>query len=129
MITPKSLNLAQRPDLVPFLAVALFGLLGLIGWWTGQVSWVQPRPYDVPLTGNTAFCLLLLGTAPVAALLDYRKIARALGVVAGIVGLLSVISALLESGLGIEDMLVHHAALIEGASVGRMPTALALIVL
>ncbi len=129
MPTLKSLNLAQRLDLVPFLAVALFGIGELVGWWTGQVNWVQPRPYDVPIGGNTAFALLLLGAAPVLSVLDYRKLAQALALVAGVIGSLSLIDALFGLGLGIDDVLVRHQTLIEGAGIGRMPTAVAGVVL
>ncbi|HET7537874.1 MAG TPA: hypothetical protein VFJ90_15550, partial [Candidatus Didemnitutus sp.] len=119
------LPLARRPDLVPFLLVASFGLLELLGWWTGQVNWVQPRPYDVPIAGNTALCLLLLGLAPAAAIFGYRRTAQVFVAVAGLVGLVSFVDDLFDLQPGLDNLLVRHEALIEGPTVGRIPTALA----
>ncbi|MBI2517430.1 MAG: response regulator [Opitutae bacterium] len=111
--------------LLPFLAVAGYGLFILIGWWGGQVSWVQPRSYDVPLSANAALCLLLLGLAPLAVALGQSRVGVALALLAAAIGCLSATQGLTGVEMGLDNLLVRHQALVAGAHVARIPTVLA----
>ena len=113
--------------LLPSAGIFLYGLFVLIGWWTHQERWVQPRPNDVPLCANFALCLVLLGAAPLALALRQARVAA---VLAGLVALLGA-ATLLESALpfdpGLDNLLIDHRALNEDALVARMPPALAVL--
>jgi PAS domain S-box-containing protein len=117
----------QYAHLLPFLVAAGYGLFILIGWWSGQVSWVQPRSYDVPLSANAALSLLLLGAAPLAIGLRQLRLGAALALLAAAIGCLTATQGLTGVEVGLDNLLVRHEALVAGTQVGRIPTALALV--
>ncbi|MBI2511490.1 MAG: response regulator [Opitutae bacterium] len=121
-----STTLLRNLHLLPFMAVAVLGGLVLAGWWTEHASWVQPRAYDVPLPANAAFCFLALGVTPLLfALLPGRRYSSVPAVIAMLLALLALLSAELHWWPSIENLLVRHDRLIEGAGIGRVPTLLA----
>ena len=121
--------LSRHAILLPFVFVAGFGLFVLIGWWGGQATWVQPRPHDVPLPANAALCLFLIGLCVTAAHFEFRRLALAVVFLVLTISGVALIDSLLHARLGLDDLLVSHGTVVEGASVGRIPSALAAIFL
>jgi len=113
--------------LVPFGLLAVGGLMILLGWWTGQVSWVQPRSYDAPLSANAAACLVLIGLSQIGAGLRWRRTGIFLGTIASFIGLATLLQETLGVDFGIDQLLVRHEALVAGAGIARMPVVLALL--
>jgi len=111
--------------LVPFAALALFGLVVLAGWWSGTVSLVQPRSYDAALPANAAACFLLIGLAPVLFALGWKRTGLALGFAAGLLGLATMLQDPFGVDFGLDQLLVRHETLVVGPHVARMPAALA----
>ncbi|HLP24743.1 MAG TPA: hypothetical protein VK477_03620, partial [Acidobacteriota bacterium] len=121
-----STTLLRNLHLLPFFAVAVLGALALVGWWTGQVNWVQPRAYDVPLPANAAFCFLALGLTPLlCTLLPGRRFSAAPAFAATMLAVVALLSAQLHWWPGVADLLVRHDRLIEGSTIGRIPTLMA----
>ena len=117
----------RNVHLLPFLAVASFSLFVLLGWWSGQVAWVQPRANDAPLVANAAFSLLMLGVVPLLLALHLRKTARAVALCGALFGWLNVIETLTGLRFHLDNLLVKHENLIAGNAVGHMPVCLGLI--
>jgi PAS domain S-box-containing protein len=118
---------APLAHLLPFAAVAVFGLVTLTGWWLQQPSWVQPRPYDPPLPANAALGFLLLGVGPLVAALGFRRTASALALLAAVLGMVSFSRDAFGSGLDWDDLLVRHERLIAGLHVGQVNAGVALV--
>ncbi|RXK55770.1 response regulator [Oleiharenicola lentus] len=112
--------------LLPFFLLAGGGLLVLTGWWTGRVSWVQPRSYDAPLPANAAACLTLIGTAALCLALHWRRTGLTLAFGASLLSLATLLQHPLGIDFGLDDALADHARLIAGPDVDRMPAGLAL---
>src|SRR5690242_960140 len=110
--------------LTPFAALAIYGLLGLWGWWTGRPGLVQPRSYDAALPANACACLVLIGLAPGALAFGWRRTGLAFGLLASVVAWATLIQSPLKLDLGIDDLLVNHETVIAGPNVARMPAAL-----
>ena len=111
--------------LAPFAVLVLYGLLVLTGWWSGNVTWVQPRSYDAPLPANAAACLVLIGLAPVLFALNWKRTGLALGLTASLVGLATLLQTPLGLDFGLDELLARHETLVAGPHVARMPAALA----
>jgi PAS domain S-box-containing protein len=117
---------ARYGHLIPFALVALGGLVGLIGWWGGEVALVQPRSYDAPLPANAAACFLLVGLAQCLCGLHWRRTGLSLAFLASLLGLATLLQDPLGVDFGIDQLLVRHDTLVAGSHVARMPFALAL---
>ncbi len=115
--------------LTPFAALALYGVLALAGWWTGHLGLIQPRSYDAALPGNACLCFALIGFAPIALALGWRRTALSLGLVAALVAWATLIQSPLGFDFGIDDLLVRHEGVIAGATVARMPAALSCLLM
>ncbi len=111
--------------LVPFGLLALYGVLVLGSWWSGSLFLVQPRSYDAPLPANAAACFVLIGLTPVLLGLRWKKTGLTLGFLSSGLALATMLQDPLGIDLGIDDLLVHHATLVAGPHVARMPAALA----
>ncbi len=123
-----STTLLRNLHLLPFLAVAVLGGLALVGWWTGQVNWVQPRAYDVPLPANAAFCFFALGLSPfLFAVLPGRRVSALPALVATLLAVLGLASTGLKWWPEVENLLTHHDQLIDGNNIGRVPLFLGVI--
>ncbi len=115
--------------LTPFAALALYGLLGLWSWQTGQLGLVQPRSYDAALPANACACLILIGLAPIALGLGWRRTGLTLGLVATVVAWATLIQSPLNLDLSIDNLLVRHDAVVAGPNVARMPAALSFVLM
>ena len=115
--------------LAPFALIFLFGLAVLIGWWTGTLGLVQPRATDTPLPANAALCFLLLGASPLVAARHWRRTGLALAAFAAVIGWLTLSQTIFNSDFGLDDLLVNHRSFIDTVHLGRMPAALALVIL
>ena len=117
----------RNAHLLPFLAVAAFGLFILLGWWSGQAAWVQPRPNDPPFAANAAMVLLLLGVVPLLICLRLHKTARGIAVLGALLGWIPVIEFFTGLKFKSDNLFVTHENLIAGVAVGRPPICLALV--
>ena len=124
--TSRLFNL-RNVHLLPFLAVAAFGLFVLLGWWGGQATWVQPRISDAPLPANAAMSLLLLGVTPLLIVLQLRKTARVVALLGTLLGWLPVVEFSTGLKFNWDNLLVTHESLIAGTAVGHLPVCLALV--
>ena len=115
--------------LTPFAALALYGVLALAGWWTGHLGLIQPRSYDAALPANACLDFILIGLAPVALALGWRRTAMGLGLVAALVAWATLIQNLLGLDFGIDDVLVRHETIVAGSTVARMPAALSFLLM
>lgn len=114
-------------DLLPFVAVAGVGIHGLVGWWTGQATWVQPRITDLPFAANAAVCFFLLGIAPLLQRLGRPQLAAGVSLSGAGLALLALAEAVLQTPLGIANLFVNHSAVVDGSQVGRLPLLLAIV--
>ena len=113
--------------LVPFGLLAVYGAVVLGGWWFGHVTLVQPRSYDAALPANAAACFFLIGLTPVLLSLRWNRTGFALGFIASGLALATMLQDVLGLSLGLDDLLVHHEAVVAGPLVARMPPALAAV--
>ncbi len=118
-------SLLRHGHLVPFVGLALYGLLVLVGWWSDIVILVQPRSYDAVLPANAGVCFLLIGLAPVMFATGWKQSGLVLGFAASILGLATLLQNPLGVDFGIDQLLVRHETLVVGPRVARMPAALA----
>ncbi|MDP1581126.1 MAG: hypothetical protein Q8M02_12675, partial [Candidatus Didemnitutus sp.] len=79
MANGSATNLLRYFHLLLFAALALLGVFVLAGWWMGQITWVQPRPFDFPIPANVGLCFLLFGVTPFIIEFWQRRIAVAVG--------------------------------------------------
>ncbi|MDB6114259.1 MAG: barA 2 [Lacunisphaera sp.] len=124
---PTRTRLQQSGHLLPFLVLALYGLLVLGGWLTGNLNIVQPRSYDAALPANAGVCLFLLGLTPVALAFGWRRTGLALALIAALLAWATLIQGPMDLDLGIDNLIIRHDALIAGPHVARMPAALATV--
>ncbi len=115
--------------LVPFAVLCLYGLTVLLGWLTGVVALVQPRPYDAPLPANACVCAILIGFFPIALALGWKRTSLALAFLTALLAGATLIQGPANLDLRLDNLLVRHEALIAGPHIGRMPAALAAIFL
>src|SRR6478736_2585935 len=113
--------------LVPFGLLALYGMLVLVGWWSGNVSLVQPRPYDAPLPANAAACFVLIGLTPILLGLRWHKAGLTLGFLASGLALATMLQDTLGLNFGLDHLLAQHDAVVAGPQVARMPAGLAAV--
>ena len=115
--------------LTPFAALALYGLLALGGWWTGRLLLIQPRSYDPALPANACLCLALIGIAPIALALGWRRTGLGLGLAASVLAWATLIQSPLGIDLGLDDLLVRHEKVVSGIGIARMPAALSFVLM
>ncbi|MBA4137880.1 MAG: hypothetical protein C0518_11230 [Opitutus sp.] len=120
-------SVARNLHLLPFAAVAVLGGVGLLGWWTEQIAWVQPRSYDPPFQANAAFCFLVLGLAPLVYHFRPGRIAATIALLGTVLAALAVAEESLNLRIGIAHLLANPAALVEGPNVGRLPRMLGVV--
>lgn len=114
-------------DLLPFVAAAILGSVVLVGWWTRQVTWVQPRVHDLPLAANAAACLLLLGLAAILHRLHRSQLAFGSALAATLLAAAAGLDESLHLQTGVEHLLANHRVVIDGPYVGKLPVALSIV--
>src|SRR6266550_3049313 len=72
------------------IGAAILGLVVLVGWHTHSLALIQIRPSFAPMKYNTAFCFLLIGAGLAAAVAQRHWIARSLGAIAALFGILTI---------------------------------------
>ncbi len=127
--TQNRIRLLQYGCLAPFVFLVLYALTALLGWATGSLALAQPRSYDAVLPANACACLALLGLAPLAVTLGWRRTALVLAGLATLLAWATLIQDPLDLNLGIDNLLVRHESLISGTHVGRMPAALSILLM
>src|SRR5215212_2617994 len=88
-------------------SVAVLGGLVVAGWLTVAVALIQVLPGLPPMQYNTALGFMICGAALLSAALDLRRPAALLGGLAALMGLATVSEYVLQSDLGIDDLLVE----------------------
>ena len=122
-------RLLSYRHLGPFVLLALYGLTVLAGWAGGNLALVQPRSYDAVLPANACVCLVFLSLAPLAFALGWRRSGVSLGALGTLLAGVSLLEAPLQLNLGIDNLLINHEALVAGSHIGRLPAALATVLL
>src|SRR4051812_10916383 len=115
--------------LTPFGALALYGLAALTGWWTGHLTLIQPRSYDPALSANACFSFFLIGLAPIALALGWRRAALGAGLVAAVIAWATLIQSPLGLDLCIYHLLGRHQSSIARTMVARLTAALAGVII
>ena len=115
--------------LIPLAALVLYGVVGWWSWRTGNLRFVQPRSYDAVLPANACACFLLLGLAPFALTLGWRRTGLILASTATLLAWATSIQSPLNLDFGIDDLLVAHDRVIVGPDVARMPLALSSVLM
>lgn len=101
-------------------SVAALGGLVVAGWLTVAVALIQVLPGFPPMQYNTALGFMICGAALLAAALDLRRPTALLGGLAAVIGLATLLQHLLETDLGIDQLLVETYILTGVADPGRM---------
>jgi len=101
-------------------SVAVLGGLVVAGWLTVAVTLIQVVPGMPPMQYNTALGFMICGAALLAATLDLRRPTALLGGLAAIIGLATLVETLLQSNLGIDDLLVETYIFTGVSDPGRM---------
>jgi sensor domain CHASE-containing protein len=102
-------------------ALALLGLLVIIGWHLYLPWLVQPRPSWPPMQYNTALCFVLMGVAFDAwASRRPRAVVLITGGLVAITGCLTMAEYLFHANLGIDQIFFRTYIATEVANAGRM---------
>lgn len=101
-------------------SVAVLGGLVVAGWLTVAVTLIQVLPGLPPMQYNTALGFMICGAALLAATLDLRRPTALLGGLAAVIGLATLLENLLQSNLGIDDLLVETYIFTGVSDPGRM---------
>ncbi|HVT72896.1 MAG TPA: response regulator [Lacunisphaera sp.] len=117
------LRLLHYGCLAPFGVLTVYALAMLGGWETGNLALAQPRTYDPAFPANACACLALLGLAPFALTLGWRRTGVGLALVATILAWATLIQDPFGLNLHLDNLLVNHEALTAGSHVGRMTAA------
>lgn len=101
-------------------SVAVLGGLVVAGWLTVAVTLIQVLPGLPPMQYNTALGFMICGAALLAATLDLHRPTALLGGLAAVIGLATLLENLLQSNLGIDDLLVETYIFTGVSDPGRM---------
>jgi PAS domain S-box-containing protein len=123
-VTSTRIRLLQYGCLAPFGVLALYASTALLGWLTGSLALAQPRSYDAVLPANACACLALLGLAPIALILGWKRTGLTFAALAALLAWATLLQDPLELNLGIDNLFVRHESLVAGSHVGRMPVTL-----
>jgi PAS domain S-box-containing protein len=88
-------------------SVAALGGLVVAGWLTVAVALIQVLPGFPPMQYNTALGFMICGAALLSAALDLTRPTALLGGLSGTIGLATLAQHLLETDLGIDQLLVE----------------------
>ena len=88
-------------------SVAALGGLVVAGWLTVAVALIQVLPGFPPMQYNTALGFMICGAALLSAALDLRRPTALLGGLSGTIGLATLAQSLLQTDLGIDQLLVE----------------------
>ena len=88
-------------------SVAALGGLVVAGWLTVAVALIQVLPGFPPMQYNTALGFMICGAALLSAALDLRRPTALLGGLSGTIGLATLAQHLLQTDLGIDQLLVE----------------------
>lgn len=92
----------------------------MIGWILNLPDVVQLHPTFAPMQFNTALCLFLVGAAMFCAMFKQPKWGAVLGVCTATIGFLSFVQYLFNVNLGIDELFMPGAILVETSHAGRM---------
>jgi len=99
----------------------LLGFVVLIAWHTRIEGFIQVMPPSfVPMQYNTALGFVLCGLALATGLHGYRRAAIVLGACVSVIGILTLIEYILNTNLGIDQLLMEHYITVETSNPGRM---------
>lgn len=102
------------------MAVLILGVMVILGWHINSPALVQVFPSLVPMQYNTALGFILCGIAQVA---HARKQSVAVFLSASavaLIGILTLSQYVLNTNLGIDELLMEHAITVETSHPGRM---------
>lgn len=121
--TPTPINRRNGGALVAAASgasVAALGGLVVAGWLTVAVALIQVLPGFPPMQYNTALGFMMCGAALLSAALDLRRPTALLGVLAGLMGLATLLEYVFHSDLGIDQLLVETYVWTGVSDPGRM---------
>ena len=98
----------------------LLGIVVLLGWYTHNVALIQVSPAFVPMQYNTALGFLVCGLGLFLAVRARAKGALAFGVLAAVIGALTLIEYMFGVDLGIDQLLMEHYVTVATSNPGRM---------
>lgn len=110
-----------------FSIVAIgLGLLVMFGWQAHVTELVQVFPGLVPMQFNTALGFALLGSALLFSCRKHRTGGKVLGIMSGLLGLLTLLQYLTQTNFGIDELLFDHYLTTKTTHPGRMAPKTAL---
>jgi signal transduction histidine kinase/CheY-like chemotaxis protein len=102
------------------LATLFLGLLVIFGWHTGNRTLIQVLPSFVPMQYNTALGFILCGTSLVLLVLERQRGSSIAGVLAFLVGGLTLVEYSGQVDLGIDELFMKHDITVATSHPGRM---------
>lgn len=127
-IDPTTKMSSSYKTIVPLKPVALstsivlivLGVLVILGWLAKIPALVQIHHSFVPMQFNTALGFLLVGAALLNVVLENRKLATGLAIVAGLVGMITLIQYIFNVDLGLDEFFMKHDITTKTSHPGRM---------
>ncbi|MGR3318341.1 MAG: ATP-binding protein, partial [Candidatus Anammoxibacter sp.] len=96
------------------------GLVVLIGWHTGNKTFIQIIPVFVPMQYNTAIGFVLCGSSMLLEIFKYRRYAAIVGVFTMVLGLLTLVQYIMNANFGIDELFMRHTIEVGTSHPGRM---------
>ena len=113
-------NTARTTTLVAGSANALLGLLVLLGWHLHVAAIIQIHPASAPMQYNTALGFLFGGIGLLGAAAQRGAIAMAGGLGMGLIGLLTLLTHVFASDIGLDQLFMQHYITVATSRPGRM---------
>jgi diguanylate cyclase (GGDEF)-like protein len=111
---------ARTASLAAGGAVALLGLLVLLGWYLHLPLVIQIRPSFAPMQYNTALGFLLGGLGLLGVQRQRQHLAQACGLAMALIGLLTLATHVLASDIGLDQLFMQHYITVASSRPGRM---------
>jgi signal transduction histidine kinase/DNA-binding response OmpR family regulator len=98
----------------------VLGVIVIVGWQTNNVTLVQVLPTFVPMQYNTALGFVLCGLGLLLVVFGKNRVAAAVGALAAIVGIATLLQYIFGVNFGIDQFFHDHDITVKTSHPGRM---------